>query len=38
MIDWLDKEISYIKSFTPYQRPEKVDEFHKLDANENLVL
>lgn len=38
MIDWLDREISYIKSFKPYKRPEKIHEFHKLDSNENLVL
>lgn len=38
MIDWLDKEISYIQSFKPYKRPEKISEFYKLDSNENLVL
>lgn len=38
MIDWLDREISYIKSFKPYKRPEKIPEFYKLDSNENMVL
>ncbi len=37
-MDWLDKELGYIKSHKPYKRPDKVYDFHKLDSNENIVL
>ena len=37
-MDWLEKEIAYIRSYKPYKRPDKVYDFYKLDSNENIVL
>ncbi|WP_148685223.1 pyridoxal phosphate-dependent aminotransferase [Candidatus Nitrosocosmicus hydrocola] len=38
MVEWLEKELAYIKSHKPYKRPDKVHDFYKLDSNENIVL
>lgn len=38
MLDWIEKELSYIKSHSPYKRPERIADFYKLDSNENIVL
>ena len=38
MVEWLEKELVYIKSHKPYKRPDKVHDFYKLDSNENIVL
>lgn len=38
MVEWLEKELSYIRSHKPYKRPDKVHDFYKLDSNENIVL
>jgi len=37
-MEWLEKELAYIKSHKPYKRPDKVHDFYKLDSNENIVL
>jgi histidinol-phosphate aminotransferase len=38
MVDWLEKDLAYIKSQKPYKRPDKFHDFYKLDSNENIVL
>ena len=37
-MDWLNKELSRIKDYSPYKRPGSLQDYHKLDSNENTVL
>jgi histidinol-phosphate aminotransferase len=37
-MDWLSKELSRLKSHNPYKRPERLQNYYKLDSNENVVL
>ena len=37
-MDWISKELSRIKDYSPYKRPQKQQDYHKLDSNENVVL
>lgn len=37
-MDWLSKELSRIKDYSPYKRPGSLQDYHKLDSNENTVL
>jgi histidinol-phosphate aminotransferase len=37
-MDWISKELSRIKDHSPYKRPQKQQDYHKLDSNENVVL
>lgn len=38
MLDWIDKELSHIRSQNPYKKPQKIQNYYKLDSNENIVL
>jgi histidinol-phosphate aminotransferase len=37
-MDWISKELSRIKDHSPYKRPRKLQDYYKLDSNENTVL
>ncbi len=37
-MDWISKELSRIKTHSPYKRPERLQDYYKLDSNENMVL
>src|ERR671921_1570294 len=37
-MDWISKELSRIKGYSPYKRPGRLQDYHKLDSNENTVL
>jgi histidinol-phosphate aminotransferase len=37
-MDWINKELSRIKDQRPYKRPRKLQDYYKIDSNENIVL
>jgi histidinol-phosphate aminotransferase len=37
-MEWISKELSNIKKHRPYKRPERLQDYYKLDSNENMVL
>ncbi len=37
-MDWISKELSHIKTHSSYKRPERLQDYYKLDSNENMVL
>ena len=37
-MDWISKELSRIKGYSPYKRPGRLQDYHKMDSNENTVL
>jgi histidinol-phosphate aminotransferase len=37
-MDWIGKELSRIKDYSPYKRPVRLQDYYKLDSNENTVL